>query len=159
MIREIIEKLSSDLLYTRGVYIALKMKQTSIDKLEEFTNKYLNGIEFNYDQHCTLIYSKKPFFGEIESKEYSIEAIPTNYSKFGKDGEALVVEIHSQELFHRNSELVEKYGFVSDFSEYKPHFTLSYNAGDIDISNLPMVDFTICFENETVEHIKADFGN
>jgi len=145
--------------YPDGVYISVKMRDESLIALKNYADKYLNGYDFNLDQHCTLIYSKKEQKELIESKEYDAIGTFLHFSKFGKEGETLVAELNCDLLVNRNKELVKKYGFVSDYDEYKPHFTLVYDAQDIDINSLPAIDFALNFYDETVEPLNENWKN
>ena len=94
----------------------------------------------------------------ITSKNYTTEATFKNFSLFGEDNDALVAEIYSPYLNQRNKVLTDKYSFISDFPNYKAHFSLSYEAQGIDVNSLPDIDFPIVFENETVELLDTDYA-
>ncbi len=141
-----------------GVYISVKMTSTSYQKLLQYKNAYLPEIKFNEDQHCTLIYSKKPLNISPILPQYSCKVSFKGFSLFGPNKDTLVAEVKSAKLTYRNKKLVQDYGFVSDYSEYKPHFTLGYEAKDVDLSKLPPIDFPIEFENETVENLDLSWS-
>jgi len=143
--------------YPGGVYISVKMTEESQIALNEYTSKYLKDAELNEELHCTLIYSKKEQKEEIEPKIYNVTGTFLNFSKFGEDKDTLVAELNCPDLVERNKELVKEYGFISDYDEYKPHFTISYNAKDIDINSLPDIDFAINFNEETIEELNTDW--
>lgn len=145
--------------YPTGVYIALEMVEESMIAVKEYMEEYLPDIEFNDEQHCTLIYSKKPYVDEIIPGEYQATSTFDRFSKFGENEDVLVVEINSEAILDRNKALVGEYDFISDYDEYKPHFTLSYDAKDIDVNSLPAIDFAIHFDNETVAPLDEDWGD
>ena len=145
--------------YENGVYISLNMKSESILKLEEYMNDNLGGCELTHELHCTLIYSKKEYVGDIETNVYEVSCEPKRFSFFGPEKDVLVIELNSKFLEKRNNELKKKYGFVSDFEIYKPHCSLSYNCKDIDLDMLPPIDFDIIFHEETVEPLDEEFLN
>ncbi len=146
-------------IYPSGVYISLDMVEESFIALKKYMDKYIPNLEHNEEQHCTLIYSKKEHKEEIIPKEYQVVGTFLRFSKFGENNEVLVAELDCNAMVLRNAELVKKYGFVSDYDEYKPHFTLSYDAKDIDINSLPPIDFAIYFNNETVEPLDENWSN
>jgi hypothetical protein len=144
--------------YPGGVYISVKMQEESIIAMEEYCSKYLPGLEINKEWHSTLIYSKKVHKEEIIPASYTAVCTVLHFSKFGKEGETLVAELDCPVLTERNIELVEEYGFISDFDEYKPHTTLVYDAQDVDINSLPEIDFALYFDSEEVEQLDTDWN-
>jgi len=144
--------------YPDGVYISVKMKEESIIAMEEYCSKYLPGLKINEEWHSTLIYSQKEQKEEIIPESYSATCTVLHFSKFGQDGETLVAELDAPTLIERNKALVEEYGFISDFDEYKPHTTLVYDAQDVDINSLPEIDFAIHFDSEEVELLNTDWS-
>lgn len=159
--KDYVNEKEQDVLYPGGVYISVQMAEESVIHIKEYMAKYLpgkDGPEEDYF-HSTLIYSKQQEDRIVEVKEYTAMANVKHFSKFGEKQEVLVCEIESPILIDRNTELVEEYGFISDFEEYKPHFTLTYDASDVDINSLPPIDFIIKFENETVSPLDTDWSS
>ena len=151
---------SDEVLYPGGVYISVKMQLESTIAVSNYMKKYLPNCNVlkPEDMHCTLIYSKKEQKGPVQTKEYEAVATFLHFNKFD-DGNVLVAEIKSDTLVRRNKELTEEYNFVSDFDEYRPHFTLSYEAKDIDINSLPPMDFAMYFDSESVEELDENWEN
>jgi len=156
----ILEIEENEITFPGGVYISAIPDEITSEKIKEYQEKYLKGQDIvDIDSlHCTLIYSKKPYVDNIEPEEYTAIGTFQEFNLFGPNKDTLVVEINSQDLRRRNEELVEKYGFISDFDEYKSHVTLSYNADGIDINALPPMDFVFTFINETVEQLDLDWN-
>ena len=144
--------------YQNGVYISLNLTEQSKKEIRKWQEKYLKygGNKFNEELHVTLIYSKEKYEKEIESDIYTIPTTVIGYDKFGDNKECLVAKLKSEELLIKHKTLMDKYGFIYDYDEYQPHVTLSYNAEDIDINALPLIDFTIELEDETIKSIKSD---
>jgi len=138
--------------------MSLKLVNGSEEVFKEYCETYLPDLKHTPDPHLTLIYSKKPFDGEIKTEDYIASGIVKGYNVFGQTGErALVAEIGSEDIVERNRVLVEKYGFISDFDEFKPHITLAYDIPeDFDFSDLPEFPEPLYFGNETVEDLKLD---
>ena len=158
MIREAIQK-AFEKLYEKGVYISVEPVNGSLDVFEKYIKENLSGYESTPRPHLTLIYSKKKFDGEIKTSDYEVTGIVKKFSIFGQDEKALVAEIDCQDLVDRNEKLVKKYGFVSDFDEYKPHITLVYGIEeDFDLSTLPKFPQPLTFGNEKVEELDLDWG-
>jgi hypothetical protein len=152
------EEQENEITFPAGVYISVIPDEITSEKIREYQEKYLKGKDVNTELHCTLIYSKKPHVDDIEPEEYTAVGTFQEFNLFGEDKNTLVIEINSQDLRRRNAELVEKYGFISDFDEYKSHVTLSYNADGIDINSLPPMDFAFSFINETVEPLDENWN-
>lgn len=89
-----------------------------------------------YDFHVTLVYSKSPFLWDYEDRNPEtliIKGGERSVEVFGDD--ALVLRITSPELETRYKELIAM-GAVSDYPEYKPHITLTYQAKGVDVSQI-----------------------
>ncbi len=95
--------------------------------------------------HSTVLYSKKylPNYkaqGELETpiigtpKKFSVWE--TQPDKDGETANSLVLQYDASELVAHHQKLMKEHGATYDFDEYKPHVTLSYNIGDLDISKL-----------------------
>jgi 2'-5' RNA ligase len=138
--------------YPSGVYIATKLSEITETYIKEYCNKYLKNEEINEDLHCTLIYSKKEHKEKIEPEDYKFLANSKEFSIFGDENKVLVMEINCAPLIRRNKELVEKYNFISDFSEYKPHITIAFNP-KVDLNFLPPFEHSIELEGEYVEEL------
>ena len=145
--------------YKEGVYISLTPTKETNDKIREYQDKYLKDMDINKEIHCTLIYSKKPHQGDIKTSDNTYKCKFKGFSLFGTEKDTLVIELESKELRERNKELVDKYGFICDFDEYKSHCTLSYGCKDINIEKLPDIEFDMYFENETVEDLDDDWSS
>lgn len=89
-----------------------------------------------YDFHVTLVYSKSPFLWDYEDMNRETLVIrggERSVEVFGDD--ALVLRISSPELTARHKELIAM-GAVTDYPDYKPHITLTYQAKGIDVSQI-----------------------
>jgi 2'-5' RNA ligase len=145
--------------YPEGVYIACKLSEESEKAVREYQEKYLKQFEINEELHCTLIYSKKPQVDEIIPSSYQATCTFNQFELFGPKSDTLVIELISNEMIRRNEELVKEHKFVSDYSEYKPHITLSYGVENIDLNSLPSIDFMITLQDEYVEELNTDWDS
>lgn len=149
--------------FPNGVYISVSLTSESNQNILKYFNEYIlpwnKDIIYNTDQHITLIYSEKPLNRYPMIEQYAGEAKFIKFSLFGPDNDILVVEVKAGKLVQRNKKLTAENDFISDFDEYKPHFTISYNAKNVDINNLPPMTFPIIFEQESVENINVDWVN
>lgn len=157
MIREAIHAMFEEL-YPEGIFIDVKMREDSYQKVKSWMSEHIPDVQHNHDQHCTIIYSKGKYDIEMAPMNYTANTTFKSFEMFGPEQNALVACINAPSLEKRNKELTEEYGFVSDFPDYKPHFTLSYDCS-VDHTILPPIDFPIYFENETVAPLDTDWGN
>lgn len=116
-----------------GCYIAVKYNSYSVKKIIEIAENYQVPNIIPSDKfHTTLIHSTKGAENvEIYSDaEYIV--LPDKLDIWtSKSGEkCLVLKVYSKQLVDRNKELMDKYQFISDYDEYKPHITFSYDIGD-----------------------------
>jgi len=134
--------------YKDGVYISLKLADKSKKYFNSYLKKYLSDYTIVTEPHLTLIFSKKPFEGDIKTKDYVVKGSVKQFNLFDN---ILVAEIDSGIIKKRNKELTKKYNFVSDFKDYKPHISLAYNFTG-DLNDLPPME-DLYFDSETVEEL------
>jgi hypothetical protein len=120
------------------------------------------------DIHVTVIYSKEPFSADYTRNAMSQGEAPMHYGghvvrggkrsveRLGKDGEALVLKIECPRL------AAEHYGFramgaSSDWADYKPHITLSWQAEGIDEKAIEPFDGDIVFSDIFVSLLDEDW--
>lgn len=157
MIKEAIHRMFEKL-YPDGIYIDVKMREDSYKKVRGWMEDNIPDLQQNHDQHCTIIYSKGDYDVSMAPMNYTANATFKTFEMFGPEQNTLVACINAPSLVERNKDLTEKYGFTSDFAEYKPHFTLAYDCV-IDHTILPPIDFPIYFENETVAPLDTNWSN
>lgn len=146
--------------YRDGVYVSVGVDAFTQENIKKYMKENLEGIQQNDSLHCTLIYSQKPLDREVDNEKYETFGTFKSFSLFGDNKDVLVVELVCEKLVERNKELVDKYKFISDFSEYKPHLTLAYKVPeDFDVCSLPEIDFKINFINEHTEPLDNNWTN
>jgi adenylate kinase family enzyme len=93
------------------------------------------------DMHVTLAYSKQPVdwmaCGESfhQGDKLEVKGGPRVLERFGPDGEVVVLLFASWDLKWRQAELIDA-GCSSDWPDYQPHVSISWNAGDIDLDKI-----------------------
>ena len=125
-----------------GVFIGIKLSEKSLDDIEQFIkDQHVPNSVARDDIHTTLIYSKKSFsIDEWEQPKIIKEmAKPIKFDFFGKENNCLVVLLDSSFLTERNAQIVKQYGATSDYDEYHPHITLSYDCTNcnLDFAQFP----------------------
>lgn len=115
-----------------GVFVGVKLSEKSLDEIVDFIEEQKIPNPITRDEiHITLIYSKKEFSrDEWGDSGLSINemATPLQFAYFGQDKNCLVMLLESQYLFKRNYEITKNYGAISDYPQYTPHITLSYDC-------------------------------
>lgn len=137
-----------------GTYICKKPNDRSTKMILELQTKLglENAIEFN-DLHTTLIYSKRGN-ALVELSNEPAWAECARFALFGPEQNVLVIELISTDLHNRQQKLMSEGSFISDWPDYKPHVSLSYNySGELPDSSL-LKDFMLIFEKEEMNPLK-----
>ena len=143
---------------TKGTFVGIYFDVDTNKNIEEYikANKIPNPI-LTEELHCTLIYGLKhlPNFkplgkisGGVKYTIAQLEILKSRPDDYGKTSNVLVAKINSDFLVDRHNEIINEHDAMHDFDEYKPHFTLSYSVGDLDISELPSPNFGITIDEE-----------
>ena len=144
--------------YPNGVYIAFNLSKETEDNIKEYCSQHIPGIEMNEDLHSTLVFSKKAMEKKIDRKPDRAKGKFKQFSKFGKDEESLVIELDSEDMMNLHKWMTSDHDFISDFPDYKPHVSITYKGKDIDIENLPPMDFEFDMEHQVIENIDEWYG-
>lgn len=89
------------------------------------------------EMHVTVAHSREPVDGTTVGASAPSETVTggeRSVEQLGDDG-AVVLRIESQALTDRWQEYRDA-GASWDFDSYKPHITITYQAGDLDLSNV-----------------------
>lgn len=78
--------------------------------------------------------------------------------RFGQTGEATVLLFASSHLSWCYEEMVRQ-GATWDHQEYQPHITISYGAGNTDLSKVEPYRGEIVLGHEVFEEIQEDWLN
>jgi len=132
--------------YHNGVYIEAEASSISKRIIKDFARELNLDLKkkfnksFNIDDktiseaHVTLIYSKKPFKGEIKFPFPEIKSNVIGFKKFDNEKEdiyAIALELDCSKCEDLHRYLMKKYKFIFDYDQYIPHLTISYKAPDI----------------------------
>lgn len=142
--RTIVEKVDTDD-HSNGTYVGVKFSIDSRKKLKELCDNIAipEPCDEN-DFHCTVMYSTKPLPKLVEDEDGDKEFDPPIVAQMKKfhifdtqDGnKSLVILLECEYLTTRHEEISEKYDAEYPHDEYRPHVTLSYNVGDIDLDDI-----------------------
>jgi len=128
-----------------GTYVAVNFSKESRKALSKSLKDM--GIPNRHPSekyHCTIMYSSNPLHEWEEANQEPIELDPphkfniTGFEIFKtmSDTNALVVRGECDYLNERHQMLVDEHGAKCTHDEYKPHVTVSYDCGDIDVEDL-----------------------
>lgn len=143
----------------RSLYVSRKVVNTG-DILKWAKEQGFSEVEDADDLHVTITYSRSPVdwmkMGESWSNEKSgnIEIKPGGprlVERLGNDG-AVVLMFGSSYLSWRNLWMREE-GASWDYEDYQPHVTISYNAGELDLSKVEPYTGKIVLGPEIFEEI------
>lgn len=151
----------------KGTFVGVKLSNDSEKRVKLLIEEgnIPNPIDIK-DLHITVAYSRKylPDFEARGKLEEPITAKVTGLDIFPSqdtDKKALVLRLKSPKLTYRHNQIRKKHGATFDFSEYKPHLTLSYDAGDYDISDVEPTEFVkeLEIDTEYMEDLNLDWNN
>lgn len=113
------------------------------------------------DLHVTVTFSRTPVdwmqMGQSWSGEDGKLRIPPGGVRMmERFGEATVLLFAASELSWRHEEMVRK-GATWDHPEYQPHITISYAAGDLDLSKVEPYRGKIVLGPEVFEEVNEDW--
>lgn len=149
----------------RGTYFGIKPTDETVDSLINFIRQHDVPDPIDREKvHSTVVYSRtfcsaRPL-GDIDPPLVGKFA---QYNLFPRNVEedptpmCLVLEFDCPELTQRHDELVTKYGASHDFPDFKPHLTLTYDAGDFDYENLPPYKGPLEFHYEYSEPLNTNW--
>ena len=145
--------------HSSGTYVAVIPDAASMKKLVKWSKKakIQNPIKED-DYHTTVVYSRK---GIPKAKKHVIN-FPINakikeWKLFGDNQNCLVALLDCPQLKKEFDTYTKAYGAVSDYPEYLPHITFSYDfVGDLPDS-LP--DFEIVFDHMKFQPIDPDWNS
>jgi hypothetical protein len=145
------EFLKEDFTKKKGTYAALRFSSETIEKLLEYIRN--NDIPKGLDKdefHSTLLYSRKflPEYKPIGKLETSLIATPINMeiwpsppNAFKKEEtNCLILKYECDDQVNRFDTLMDEHEATYDYDEYKPHTTLSYDIGDLQLEDLDDVN-------------------
>lgn len=130
-----------------GTYAGVRFSPKTRDALSKYTTD--NNIPHALDPnklHTTLLYSRRhlPNYQPAGRYDPLLSGTPTHLEKWpsqpdenGNVSMCLVLRYDCPELVDRHHDLMDNHEAIFDFSEFKPHITLSYDVGGLKCADLP----------------------
>lgn len=115
------------------------------------------------DMHATVTYSRAPVdwfkmgesWGSADGGKATVNrGGPRDVERF--DGGAVVLRFSSADFIWRHEQMIRE-GASWDFPEYYPHVTISYDAGDIDVSKIEPYRGELRFDVEIFEALNENW--
>jgi len=142
--------------YPSWVYVAVHLSDDTENQIKDYCHKNMPWVKMNEDLHSTLIYSKKPREKQLKREQFKWEWKFKKFSKFWDDWWSIVIELDSADMMSHNKKLMEENDFISDYDEYSPHITLSYEWQDVEVDNLPPLEIVYKMEHDFIEDLDDD---
>lgn len=154
----------------QGCYAGVKFdKDTKHAIMEYMKEAHIPNALPASKLHTTLLYSRVPCpnYKPIEKVDYvgePDEFVIWDTQAVGGKGTArcLVLKYKCPDLVARHKALMKEHKATFDYPEYTPHITLSYDIGDMKISDFPDVQKhlgTIHTTGEYFEPLDLDWAN
>lgn len=118
------------------------------------------------DMHVTVAFSRQPVdwmkagsaWAENDKGQLTIKPGGARLvERLGANGQAVVLMFSSSELSWRHEDIKRNAGASWDWPEYQPHITISYDAGDMDLSKVVPYAGRIELGPEIFEEVKDDW--
>jgi len=154
---------------SKGTYAGVRFCEDTVNRIKTFVeeNEIPQPVP-DEKMHSTILYSRKhlPNYEAAGDFEEPFEGIPTEFDLWesqpdeeGNKSNCLVLQYDCDPLVERHQSLMDEHEATFDFEEYKPHVTLSYNVGDLDLSNLNPSDVgPINVVSEYSEDLNVDWA-
>lgn len=152
-----------------GTYAGVRFStQTKIDLIKYcIYNNIPNPVSVD-NLHSTLLYSRKhlpaykacgdyflPMHGK--AKELTVwKTTPLNPTD--EKTRCLILVYDCEDFIDRHKNLLNRHNTTHEYSDFTPHITLSYNIGNLDISNLPPYTGSIVIVREYQEELDLDWA-
>lgn len=118
------------------------------------------------DMHVTIAFSKEPMDWNAAPDGFDTEIVPASkdqkdsarsVEKLGNEG-AVVLRFESTDLASRWQQF-RRAGATWDHDGFKPHITITYDAGDVDLSKVVPYDGPLEFGEEVFAEVDSDWAD
>lgn len=138
-----------------GTYMAVNFSEATCNQIAQYmkTAKVPNPIDIP-SLHCTIVHSsvEVPIEPNYDCSNESVSPMGLELWPVKNGLNVLVLRLNSPYLHRRFNESLSL-GAIYDYDEYKPHVTLSYDAGDYDLDAAPPLLIDLQFDCEYVEEL------
>ena len=151
-----------------GTFAGVNFDKSTTDAVLKYIkeNDIPHGLR-GHEMHATLLYSKK-YLPDYEPAGKLKKPLVGTFSGFeifesskdddtGKKKNCLVMRFICESLSQRHLSLMKEHGATYDYDEYKPHLTMSYDAGDFDPDKLPSYNKDLIIIEEYGSDLQDDW--
>ena len=129
----------------KGTYAGVQFDKDTVNRVKTFAvqNEVPNRVQ-RRKMHTTVLYSRKFLPNYTPAGKYNepLTGTPKQFNVWesqtddedGKKTNCLVLEYDCPGLVDRHKSLMDEHEAEYDYAKYKPHITLSYDIGDLDVS-------------------------
>lgn len=110
------------------------------------------------DLHVTICYSKEPTDWKATPAQSSPITVSGGTRDIKQFGDAVVLTFTSEALQARHDEFISA-GASFDFDEYRPHITITYQPGAVDLSKVLPFEGDLYFSGEIFQPIKEGWAD
>lgn len=142
----------------KGLFVCVNFSNNTLKALKEYqiANNIQNPLDTT-DLHTTVVHSKDPISNFQPLGQINWQGTFTRFDIFDSDGDnCLVLRFACPELSQRWKDTI-KMGAKWKYDQFRPHITLSYNAGDIDLNSLPPYTGLINIIEEVASPLDPDY--
>jgi hypothetical protein len=154
----------------KGTFVGLRAAKDTARQLVQWCIK--NEIPNPTKQetfHVTLLCSRKylPDYVPAGQLEEPYLCIPERFTiwktsttnQTGPQTNCLVVRLQSPKIVARHQFLLSEHRATNEHDIYIPHVTLSYDVGELNSSQLQIIDFELVFDCEYHNDLKINWVN
>jgi hypothetical protein len=139
--------------FKKGIYVEAIPDPTVLEKIWKYFKQIGIPVMPINKAHVTVIYSKRGPQKDFKIKDRNLVAKPKAIRIFGRGTKdspyALVIELDSPDLQKLNKEYTKEYNLHSDFNDYRPHLTITYDIGRV----MPGLKKLTPRQKQTIENI------
>lgn len=120
------------------------------------TTRDYNGDPVGLEFHTTIFYTTT--FHHIQETEHILkrkgEAIPYDFEFLGREEDIPVMLVGGPDIYKIRDFFAIKYNMEDEWTEFKPHITISYSNFDSDLDELEFPDFPLTFDRVLIKDLE-----
>ena len=142
---------------SEGLYVRRNLTPESAAAFSEWASSQgFTSLVPDHELHVTIVYSKTPLWLRPDGGNITASASGRTVSPLGDKG-AVVLHFESPELTSRWEE-ARRIGASWDHEGYQPHVTITFNAGDVDITKIEPFTGDLVFGPEIHEPLNENWA-
>lgn len=143
-----------------GLFIGLEVSQQDLEKIKNFQDKIeLKNPVKAEEIHCTLFATTDNFeYVSTTPIPVEIHNITLGKIKTQSGVDCLVLYFDSETLKNQHDFIKDKYNVKPFYAQFIPHLTLSYDCGELDITQTNLKEYIqqLTFIKEYTQDLKFE---